>query len=319
MALATCAAIPVSANGPDDARGRVPVQAFKIGIEMVALNVTVTDPRQQFVGGLTRDDFEIYEDGLPQQLVMFSAGDVPVDVVVLLDVSSSLRGHVGIVHAAANRFVGTLRPQDRAVIVGFNQSVRALSDWTNDKTQLEHAVDSVDADGETALYSALYIALKSAPPDMPDGVARRRAIVLLSDGDDTKSLMSFDDVLRQSQQSGVSIYTIRVDTDVDTMADEWRRIRRGGVDPKYVMNTLARATGARAFELNSLNGLGAAYSKIAEELSHQYLLAYVPNTDPAANDFHTIAVRLPGRTDAVARTRPGYLRPASGKRAGREH
>jgi VWFA-related protein len=297
---------------------------FGSSVDMVALNVTVTASSGAYVRDLGPRDFVVYEDGLAQDVTVFGAGDVPIDLVLLLDLSASVRDRVDLVRAAAKGFLRTLREDDRGAVIGFNQSVRVLSALTSDKASLSNAVDSASASGGTALYSALYIALRgldgprrrAAPPaepaPPPAGVQpaeplRRRVLVVLSDGLDTSSLVSYEDVLQSLRESGVLLYTIHLkrlnQIDIDALLPG----RRAKPTGEYVLRTLARETGARAFTAQELTALPGIYADIAAELSSQYLLGFVPVSHEGAQKFHALSVAVPGRANAQARTRMGYL------------
>jgi Ca-activated chloride channel family protein len=287
---------------------------FGSTVEIVALNVTVT-ARRGYVENLTQDDFVVYDNGVPQEVSLFGRGDSPIDLVLLLDLSTSVRDRVGVVRAAAKNFLRTLRPDDRAAIIGFNQRVEVLANWTGNQAELGRAVDAARASGGTALYGAIYIALRGLDAGTPDGEPRRRALVVLSDGEDTSSLVSYEDVLESCRRSGVSVYTIRLRRAVSQAVEQILRDRSSRrTDAEYVMNALARETGARAFSIVQLAELADVYADIAAELSHQYVLGYVPRGDRADREFHSLSVAVPGHQGAQARTRTGYLRSPSVRR-----
>jgi VWFA-related protein len=287
---------------------------FRVAVQTVSLNVTVTG-RGGYLTDLTREDFAVYEDGARQAVSVFQAGNVPLDLVLLLDLSASVRPHMGLIRAAAKGFFATLRPADRGAVIGFNDTVRVLAALTDDQAALGAAVDAARAEGGTALYSAIYIAMRGLASDPESEGIRRRALVLLTDGHDTRSLLAYDDILESARQSGLLLYTIRVH---DPVAEELLLNRsRGRLDDgRYAMANLARETGARAFTAGKLAELSGIYGQIAEELAHQDLLGYVP-PDPAAgvrqpalwnlrDGFRRVAVIVQGRPGALARTRTGY-------------
>jgi VWFA-related protein len=253
---------------------------------------------------------------------VFGGAEVPLDLVVLLDVSASVRDRLPLVRTAAKGFLKTLRAGDRGAVIGFNERVRVLSDWTDDQAALARAIDSANATGGTALYSAIYIALRGLGSTPLDATSvRRRAIVLLSDGEDTSSLLSYDDVLESCRRSGVIVYTIYVKRNIDKELDRILRDRRPRAeDGEYVLSSLARETGARVFPVMRYEELPGVYAQIAEELAHQYLLGYVPAPHAptghvATGPFHNISVAVPRHADAQARTRVGYLHTGCERKA----
>lgn len=288
---------------------------YRVTVQTVSLNVTVTG-RQGYVSDLTREDFAVYEDGARQEVSVFQAADVPLDLVLLLDLSASVTSHMNLIRNAAKGFLATLRPADRGAVIGFNHTVRVLAGPTDDQTALRTAVDAARPGGGTALYSAIYIAMRGLASDPESEGIRRRALVVLSDGRDTSSLLSYEDILESARRSGLLLYTIRVH---DPVAEQLllAACRGGRDDSRYALTSLARETGARAFAATKLEELSGIYGQIAEELAHQYLLGYVP-PDPATgagqprqwtqgDGFRRVAVAVPGRRDVQARTRSGYL------------
>jgi Ca-activated chloride channel homolog len=296
---------PLPAIADERADGaRVGLPTFRSGVELVPLSVTVTDRQGRFVGDLTRENFEIFEDGVPQDISFFEGGHVPIDLAVLIDTSASMAHRMRVVRAGALSFIRTLGPQDRASVVGFSHIVRTLQPWTSDQHALTAAVEAADGRGGTSLYTAIYVALRSFEPP-PPGDVRRQAIVVLSDGDDTSSLISFEDMHEVAQRSGVSIYTIMVRTASDQGRSSRSRSQGPGAD--FVMRTLSRETGARAFTIARFEELEGVYQVIAEEIANQYVLGYVPKPTGLDRPFRHIQVRVVSRPDVTWRTRTGYL------------
>lgn len=304
--IMACGSIETGAGLP------APVPApttFRLSVDMVPLTVTVTTGDRAYVGHLTVDDFQVFDNGQPQPITVFGGADVPIDVALLLDVSSSVFDRFDLVQAAAKGFLATLRPGDRGAVIGFNERLRVLTSWTNDRAELDRGVDEVFPGGNTALYTALYIALRGLNPQGPaDVTSRRRVIVVLSDGDDTGSLMPYEGVLDACQRTHVTIYTIRVKARAQALWPRWLSGRREARSGDYVMTTFARATGGRAFAVGHEGHLPAVYDDIAADLANQYLLGYVPTAATTADGFHSIAVLVPHHRGAVARTRIGYIR-----------
>ena len=185
-----------------------PAPVFRSGASMVALNVTVTDGKR-LVPGLTATDFAVYEDGVLQPVQFFEAKNIPVDLIILLDTSASMSDKMIVVHEAAAGFLKTLRNDDRGAVVTFGENVNIAQPLTSDRTLLENAVNQAQAHGSTALNNALYVAMKQfARAAQQAGDVRRQAIAVLSDGEDTSSVIGFDDVLAMARKSGINIYTI---------------------------------------------------------------------------------------------------------------
>jgi Ca-activated chloride channel family protein len=296
------------------APGAPPV--FRVNVDTVPLTVTVTHAVRGYVGNLGRDDFTVFDNGVRQQVTIFEHGDVPLDLLLLIDVSASVYHQFHLVQSAGKGFLGTLRAGDRAAVVGFNDQVRLLADWTADRARLHDALDGAQAGGSTALYTALYVALRGLDPDgHDDGHTRRRAIVVLSDGMDTESLMTYDGVVDACRRTNVTVYTIRLAEPAPSLFGRLTG-RRHDRTPEFVMTNVARETGGRAFSIRRLDELAGVYEQIARELASQYLLGYVPTGADDHREFHTVAVTLPEYPGVLARTRMGYLTTAQPRRAG---
>ena len=281
---------------------------FTTGIDLVALSVTVTDAREKFVDGLQQDDFVVLEDGVRQPVSFFAAADVPLDLVLLVDGSASMADKAALAREAAGGLARSLRAGDRGAVIEFREGVRVTQPLTHDLGALGEALARITPGGGTALYTALYVALREfSPTRRPEAAQlRRRAIVVLSDGDDTSSLIGFDEVLDVARRSGVSIYTISV-TSPAALARELalggRRQSNGG----YAMRALARDTGGRAFFPAGASALKGIYGSIAEELRHQYAIGYVPSNGARDGEWRQVLVRVTDRPGARPRTRSGYF------------
>ncbi|HJR59157.1 MAG TPA: VWA domain-containing protein [Vicinamibacterales bacterium] len=277
---------------------------FRTSASMVALNVTVTDG-EELVTGLSAGDFEVYEDGVQQSVRFFETSDVPMDVILLLDASSSMRSRMPVVHDAAKGFMQLLRSGDRGAVVAFSDNVRFVQDLTSDPAAIEVAINSTVASGSTSLHNAIYVALKQfGRTAQAAGEVRRQAIAVLSDGEDTSSLVSFDDVLALARRMGVNIYTIGLQSESASMRQKYGRGFFSASD--YAMRTLAKETGARAFFPMNVYDLKNVYGEIAEELGAQYSIAYSPTNARQDGRFRRIVVRVTADPDFHPRARSGY-------------
>ena len=174
--------------------------------------MTVVDSQNRYVTDLTEDDFTIYEDGARQDLILFNRTSLPIAMSLLIDTSASMESRMATAQDAATGFARTLRSQDLAQVVDFDSRVEILQDFTNDVAELERAIRSTSAGGSTSLNNALYISLKElakVKAKTADDV-RRQAIIVLSDGEDTSSLVTYDEVLDLAKRSETAIYTIGV-------------------------------------------------------------------------------------------------------------
>jgi len=275
---------------------------------MVALNVTVVDSHQRDITGLTSGDFAVYDDGVPQQLDFFGSGDVPIDLAVVIDTSSSMRQRLPVVQKAAIRFVRVLRPIDRGEVIAFADGMQFLQPLTHDVGLLEHAIAGTKAGGYTSLFSTLYVVLKElARAGRGNSEVRRPAIVVLTDGADTASPVTYDDVVELIRRTGVAVYAISI-----ASSNPAGRPRADSKDRTLNpidedLKRLARESGGQAFFPLRLDELDQVYERVAKELSTQYSMAYVPKRPPHGGGFHKLLVQVISRGDAFPRTRLGYV------------
>jgi Ca-activated chloride channel family protein len=313
LAAAFALVIPHAHAQAPDAASPPQSTVFRSGAALVALNVTVQDNGARYVSGLQPGDFAVFEDGVRQHVRFFESAAVPIDLIVLIDASSSMGDKMDLVHDAASGFLKTLRAGDRGAVVTFADSVNVVQPLTSDHGRLEQAIESVAARGSTALNNAIYISLKQfaqAAPRAQD--VRRQAIVVVSDGDDTSSLVSFDDVLALARKTGVNIYTVSLQSKLAIRKAE-QQGRRYFSESDYSMKALARETGAQAF-FPVPGELKHVYGAIATELANQYSIGYVPANPRADGRFRRVVVQVVTKPDLRPRTRQGYT--PEGARAG---
>ncbi|WP_291983217.1 VWA domain-containing protein [Luteitalea sp.] len=278
--------------------------AFRGGVDLVNVDVTVRDGQQRLIRDLGRSDFTVFEDNRPQQVVHFQPIGVPLAVALLLDTSASMQESMAAAQQAAVGFVDALSERDVASVVDFDSKVEIVQDFTGDRQALHEAIGRVHAGGSTSLYNAVYIALRGLERQRAEPAnLRRRAIVVLSDGEDTSSLLSFDEVLDTAVRSGIAIYAIGLGwrMSLPTVSAE-----RPG---QYDLRRLAQQTGGRAFFPQQSTELAALYRDILDELSHQYALAYQSTNTARDGRYRRIAVRVE-RGGVTVRARPGYYGPS---------
>jgi VWFA-related protein len=291
-------------------------QTFRSTTELVSLNVTVLGANAQPVQGLTSEHFEVREDGVVQAVQFFAAGDTPIDVMLLLDTSSSMAGSMPFVQQAATNFVDVLRPGDRAAIMGISSGLRVLQPITDDVAALRHAIRETRAAGRTALFASIYTALSELTKlrRQDHGVVRRQAMVVLTDGHDTSSTFPFSEVLAAVRRHAVPVYTIAPRLEPASRSLRESTLGESTSQQDFELKTLAVETGARSFFPVTLRDLSGIYGDIANELSHQYSIGYQSSNRVDAGVFRRIALRVsaPG---VKWRTRTGYLAEEPGRRA----
>jgi VWFA-related protein len=276
---------------------------FRVGVDLVSLSVTATDSNHRYVPDLAREDFLVTENGVPQDVTFFAKAGVPLALALLIDTSASMDQSLTTAQEAAIGFVRQIGSADLATVIDFDSGVETAQTLTGDKQALEQAIRRTAAGGSTALYNAVYIALKELAKSPSGEVPRRRAIIVLSDGDDTSSLISFDEVLDLAARSDTAIYAIGLGFSGPSAA------RTTQHDGQFVLRRLAQPTGGRAFFPQRIQELAGVYADIREELASQYALAYQSNSARRDGQWRRIAVRV-NRSGVLIRTRPGYFAPA---------
>ena len=277
-------------------------QRIRSGVELVSLNVTVTDGGGKYVTDLTEEEFEVFEDGAKQKLTFFSRTQQPISLALLLDTSASMDERMGIAQEAAIGFARQLRKEDQAEVIDFDSQVRILQAFTNDASTLEKAIRQTTPNGSTSLYNAIYISLKELKKVRAAAASdiRRQAIVLLSDGDDTSSLIEFEEVLDLAKRSETAIYAIGL--------RQGEIGRREFKEAEFVLKQLANETGGRAYFVTDARELPKIYQTIWDELSSQYAVAYSSGNPKRDGAWRRIQVRLL-RPNTAARTKQGYYGP----------
>ena len=292
-------------EGQAPERAAPPRPAYRSGVNLITLNVSVTDRSQRYVSNLDRQDFIVLEDGRPQAVTFFAHSGIPLTVAIVLDTSGSMDGALDAAQEAATGFIRRLSAGDRAAVVDFDSRVNIVQPFTVDIGALEHAVRSTVADGQTALYDALYLSLEAleglayAEADTP----RRHVIVLLSDGQDTSSKQKLETVLDLANRSNTAIYAVGLGE-----RDEGGRLAT--FEAESVLRRLAIQTGGRAFFPTDMEQLHSIYNEIRRDLASQYTIAYASTNARRDGRWRNITVRLAQR-DLDAHTRPGTSPRAS--------
>lgn len=300
-----CAAAAVAAVMSAAGLAIAQEQRFRAGVDLVSLNVTVMEGTK-YISDLSEQDFEVYEDGTRQAVSFFSRVQQPIALAILLDTSASMNERLGTAQEAAVGFARRLRKEDVLEVIDFDSQVRILQSFTNDAAALEKAIRSTDVNGSTSLYNAIYISLKelkkvkaSSPEDI-----RRQAIVVLSDGDDTSSLVPYEEVLDLAKRSETAIYAIGL-----RPAGAYRTEFK---EAEFVLKQLSQETGGRAYFVTTASELPKIYEQISEELANQYSLAYSSRNPMRNGAWRRIVVRV-NKPGLVARTRQGYYGPETGR------
>ena len=290
-------AAPAGQTTPSDSDDQTPI---RLDVTRVNILFTVTDKKGRFVTDLTKDEFEVIENKKQQTIQQFaSESDLPLRLALLIDTSNSIRDQFRFEQEAAVRFVqSVVRPHaDKLMLVSFDNVTEMVSDLSDDPRVLEAGIKRMRPGGGTALYDAIYFAAKEKlMMDQPHDKFRR-AMIIISDGDDTESRLTRDQALEMAQKADVVIYAISTN------------IKREDSDGDKVLRYLTEETGGQAFFPFKISDLDQNFENIANELRHQYNVFYRPEPLKADGLYHPVTVRAKGRKDLVIRARKGYYAP----------
>jgi Ca-activated chloride channel family protein len=274
---------------------------ISVCVDMVVLNATVRNRNGVLVSGLGKGDFQVYEDGVPQQVEAFSCDDIPVTVGLVVDNSGSMRPKRAEVISAALAFARSSNPEDQMFVVSFNENVSfGLPDdtpFTDQEAQLKAALSKIAADGRTALYDAVAAALEH----LRKGNRDKKVLIVISDGGDNASKHNLAQIMAMAGQSDAIIYTIGVFDEDDPDRNP------------HVLRQLAKATGGEAFLPGSVKEVFPICKQIARDIRNQYSIAYLPTNGKRDGTYRVIKVHA-GTRDLgrlVVRTRAGYYAPVT--------
>ena len=279
-----------------------PQDKTRITLDVSRVNMlfTVSDKKGRFVTDLKKDDFEVIEAKKQQNVLEFtSETDLPLRLAILIDTSNSIRDRFRFQQEAADAFiVNTVRPrQDKAMVVSFDTAAELVTDLTDDVAALQKGVMGLRPGGGTALYDAIYFACREKLSLDQPLYKFRRAMVLLSDGEDNQSRYTRDQALEMAQKADVTIYTISTNiTHITTDGDK-------------VLRYFAAETGGQIFFPFKATDLNQSFENISNELRHQYNIFYRPEPLKADGLYHSVELRVKGRKDLLVRCRKGYYAP----------
>jgi len=271
-----------------------------LDVSRVNMLFTVSDKKGRFITDLTKDDFDVFESKKSQSIIEFSAeSDLPLRLAILIDTSNSIRERFRFQQEAATAFIdGTVRPrQDRALVVSFDTAAELVTDLTDNLSVLEKAIQGLRPGGGTSMYDAIFFACRDKLMQDQPLYKFRRAMVILSDGEDNQSRNTRDQALEMAQKADVTVYTISTNiTHIETEGDK-------------VLRYFAAETGGQAFFPFKASDLNQSFENIANELRHQYNVFYRP--DPLKTDglYHSVDIRVKGHKDMIVRARKGYYAP----------
>ncbi len=293
---------------------------FRTSVDLINVTATVTDSQGRFVPDLRMEDFDVYEDGKLQKISQFDSERVPVSLGIVLDTSGSMAGEkMTNAKDAVRRFLDELLgPQDEVFLMRFNSSVNVLSGWTENRAAVSRMAGSIRPDGGTALYDAM----SDAVPLGEQGTRRKKALVLISDGNDQNSSTDVNTVQRQIRESELLVYAVGIDSQKESLGSVIGRVilqfpRSGSSGPRTsrspaeerlnegVLRSITDDSGGRTEIIRNARDIDAATAGIASELSRQYFLGY-STSSPRDGRWHTIEVRVK-RGNYTIRSRKGFI------------
>ncbi|MEN3333940.1 MAG: Ca-activated chloride channel [Blastocatellia bacterium] len=318
------------ANGDED-------QVVKLESTLVNIPLLVSDRSGRYIPQLNKNDFVLYEDGVQQEIASFGSEEVPFNVALLLDVSPSVEGNIDSIQEAALAFVRQLRPQDRVMVASFDRGIHYLTDFTNNRQELEWAIRRVRTGSGTSVYDAVYETVSQRLR----GIDGRKAMILFSDGEDTTShRASYDDAINIVTESDVLVYGLRYPGAGGggggysppwsrspwpgiqlPLPFPWPRSRRNGPyggggggrqgggrswGGKDFMKDITEAGGGPVFDAERVGDMSGLASRIADELRHVYVLSYYPKNALSNGGYRAIRIRVRNRDDIAVRHRRGY-------------
>lgn len=313
---------------------------IRVSTTLITIPVSVMDRDGRYVPNLLKDDFRIWEDGVEQQVAFFQSVDKPFSVVLMLDTSPSTKFRLEEIQDAAISFVNQLRPDDKVMVVSFNDDIKVLSEFTTDRSKLHRAIQRANTDDGTRLYDAVDMVINQ----QLSRVQGRKAIVLFTDGVDTTSRRAdYQTNMMDAQELDALIYPVQYDTSADMNVGNYpqgsgqvdvlgqilggifgggrtgrrypsrgRGTSRGDYElGDQYLQELANTTGGRGYRADTLQNMSYAFANVAEELRRQYSIGYYPKRPPQAGQRRQIRVRAKQPNLAV-RARDSYIFNPSG-------
>jgi Ca-activated chloride channel homolog len=278
------------------------VASVKVEVDLVLVNATVTDASNRFVTGLEKEHFKIFEDKIEQRISQFSSEEIPVSIGLLFDVSSSMSDKISRAKDAAIAFLKTTNPEDEFFLLTFADRPKVEEEFTSDISEIQNRLAFTRAKGSTTLYDAVYLALEK----MKHGHNPKKAILLITDGEDTRSRYSLLNVRNAVKESDTQIFAIGI---VNSYYSDFSQGRSG----RAVLEEMTEITGGKAYFPNSVYELEDICVKIALELKNQYILGYSSTNPTKDGRWRKIKVKLnppKGLPALSVRSKTGYYAPS---------
>jgi len=287
-----------------------PQKPIRIDVDLVLVTATVTDPQNRFVTGLEQENFQVFEDRVEQKIEYFSSEDVALTVGIVFDVSGSMKDKLSTARDAAVTFLKTGNPDDEYFLVSFASRPEVVEDFTTDISRLQNHLIFTPAKGMTALYDSVYVGLEK----LKDGSNSKKALLLITDGEDNRSRYTFSNVKEFVKEQDVQIYSIGI-------VNDWNSQLGSGRTGRALVEELSELTGGRAYFPDSVYELEDICTKIAIELKNQYVLGYRSTNEAKNGKWRNLRVRVnppKGLPHLNVRAKSGYYGPTGDGTSGKK-
>jgi Ca-activated chloride channel homolog len=278
-----------------------------VDVDLVMMYTSVYDKSGHFVGGLKPDNFKLFEDGIEQKIDRCSQEDVAINMGIILDLSGSMRGKIDLVNKAALAFIRASNPQDQVFLIGFNDEVELLQDFTSDVDEITDALDNAVVMGGTALYDAIYLGVQKSHT----GAKAKKAIVVITDGEDRDSYYKLDELIAKVQEMDVQVFSIGLLNEIPEKGLFGRFSKSTPEKARDALIRIGEETGGKAFFPDKLADMNSIVAEIAGELRNQYSIGYFSSNSARDGSFRRVKIELVGVNPAKDRMRyrPGYFAP----------
>ena len=297
----------LNSKSPQETAGKRGGFTIGVNVDLVVMHTSVYDKDNHFVSGLEKQNFKVFEDGVEQNIISFSQEDVPLSMGILLDLSGSMRNKIDQVTKAALAFIRASNPQDQVFLIGFNEEVELLQDYTSDIDEVSDALDNIVVTGGTALYDAIYLGVQKAH----SGVRPKKAIVVITDGEDRDSYYKLDELIAKVQESDVQVFCVGFLNPVPDkgLFGHWSKsIPEKAHD---ALQRIAEETGGKAFFPQKIVEINHIVGEIAHDLRNQYSIGYISSNTARDGTYRRVKITLDKEksADIHVRYRRGYFAP----------
>jgi VWFA-related protein len=281
---------------------------FGVNVDLVMMYTSVFDKNGRFISGLEKKDFNVYEDGVRQEIASFSREDVPISMGIILDLSGSMESKIDRINSAARAFIKASNRQDEVFLIGFNDEAELLQGFTNDIDEITDALDNAVVMGGTALYDAIYLGVEEARK----GKKSKKTIVVITDGEDMDSVYSLNELVASVQEADVQIFSVGFLNESRSEGIFGGLFKKSAVEKaRKALQRISSETGGKAYFPEDVSEIHDIVSEIAHELRNQYSIGYVSSNTDRDGSWRRVVIKLDLgiAEDAQLRYRRGYYAP----------